>query len=208
MIEFGDFPDPRTADEDGLVAIGGDLSPERLLAAYRSGIFPWFQREGIVFWFCPIQRLVLFPEEVKVSRSMKQMLSSKRFTVTENRAFREVITGCAAHHEATKQSTWIDPMFIRAYCEMHRLGYARSIEVWEGEKLVGGLYGITTGQLFSGESMFSRVSNASKVALIHLCREGGYKLIDCQVPTHHLQSMGARVVHRDHFLKLVRQYGN
>lgn len=206
MTDLNDFPDPETADPDGFVAITGDLSPDRLLAAYQAGIFPWFREAGFVFWFCPPQRLILFPEEIKVSHSMKQVIHSGKFRITADQAFDQVITGCAEYHQATKSRTWIDPAFIEAYRKMHELGYAHSIEVWEEDELAGGLYGLATGRVFSGESMFSRVSNASKLALIHLCSNSHYKMIDCQVPTQHLIRMGARVVRRDQFLKLLAAF--
>ncbi len=206
MNDHSDFPDPETADPDGLVAINGDLSPDRILAAYRAGIFPWFREERLVFWFCPPQRLILFPEEIKVSHSMKQVIRSGKFRVTVDEAFDQVITGCAEYHQVTKNRTWIDPAFIEAYRKMHQLGYAHSIEVWLDEEIAGGLYGLAMGRVFSGESMFSRVSNSSKLALIHLCKSSHYKMIDCQVPTQHLIRMGARVVDRNQFLKLLAAF--
>ena len=201
------FPDPGESTDDGLIAIGGDMSPERLLLAYRNGIFPWFRKEGYPFWFCPEERMVLFPNELHVSRSMKKVMRSGRFQVTEDRAFEEVIRACAEVHEQIDFDTWIDDEFIRAYTQLHHLGYAHSIEVWEEEKLVGGMYGISIGKIFCGESMFSRASNTSKMALIHVCESKRYTLIDCQVPTPHLASMGARLVSRDAFLKMIKMYG-
>ncbi|MFI5135829.1 MAG: leucyl/phenylalanyl-tRNA--protein transferase [Chitinophagales bacterium] len=201
-----DFPDPRRTTPEGLLSIGGDLSPERLLRAYRLGIFPWFRDEGLVYWYCPPFRMVLFPSEIKISRSMKQVLNSKKFLVTENKAFADVIRNCSMVQEANHGSTWIDDEFISAYIKMHRLGYAHSIEVWMNEKLVGGLYGIEVGKMYCGESMFSKESNASKAALIHLCLSNKYALIDCQIPTPHLMRMGARMIAREEFLGLVKKF--
>jgi leucyl/phenylalanyl-tRNA--protein transferase len=206
MKKKKNFPDPRLTTEEGLLAIGGDLSPGMLLEAYYSGIFPWFKEQGLIHWFCPPQRMVLFPSKVKVSASMKQVMRPRKFHCTFNEAFEQVITTCAQWHSARSGSTWIDADFISAYTVLHRLGHARSVEVWQQEKLVGGLYGITVGKIFCGESMFSRVSNASKAALIHLCRAGGYELIDCQIPTVHLASMGAEVISRSRFLGLLMEF--
>ena len=203
-----EFPDPQTADREGLLAVGGDLSKERLLLAYRSGIFPWFSHAGIIHWFCPTERMVLFPGELKISRSMKQILNAGKFSVTEDKAFEAVIRNCAHLHTLTKGGTWIDNDFISAYTRLHQLGHAHSIEVWFEEKLAGGLYGIAVGKLFCGESMFSIVSNASKIALIHLCRNKNYSMIDCQVSTRHLQRLGAKVISREEFLSWLEELKN
>lgn len=199
------FPDPDKADEEGLLAIGGDLSPARLLLAYQSGIFPWFMEDGIIFWFCPPGRMVLFPKEVHISKSMKQVLRSEKFRVTENQAFKKVVQMCAKVHVRTKSVTWISDEFIAAYSKLHQQGHAISIEVWENDQLAGGLYGVMVENIFCGESMFSLVSNASKVALIEICASGKYSLIDCQVATNHLASMGARSISRNVYLKLLKQ---
>lgn len=198
------FPDVEEAEEDGLLAVGGDLSRERLLLAYRSGIFPWFMEEGFVFWFSPPERFVLFPEEVHISHSMKQIIRQKKFKVTENQNFREVIESCAAVNQFKTGSTWISEEFIASYNELHKSGFAKSIEVWEDGELIGGLYGVEMGNIFCGESMFSKKANASKLALIHLCRSGKYQLIDCQVHTGHLESMGARLISRENFLHALK----
>jgi leucyl/phenylalanyl-tRNA--protein transferase len=195
------FPDVTEADDDGLVAVGGDLSTERLLLAYRSGIFPWFMEQDLVFWFSPPERFVLLPDEVHISHSMKQVMRKGNFTVTENHAFKAVIERCAAVNQWKAGSTWISEEFIESYTQLHHLGHAKSVEVWEGDSLVGGLYGVAVGNIFCGESMFSLRSNASKLALIHLCKTGRYKLIDCQVHTPHLASMGAKMVDREVFIR-------
>jgi leucyl/phenylalanyl-tRNA--protein transferase len=195
------FPDITEADEDGLVAVGGDLSTERLLLAYRSGIFPWFMEQGLVFWFSPPERFVLLPDEVHISHSMKQVIRKGNFTITENYAFRAVIEHCAAVNQWKAGSTWISEEFIESYTQLHHLGHAKSVEVWEGDSLVGGLYGVEVGNIFCGESMFSLRSNASKLALIYLCKTARYKLIDCQVHTPHLASMGAKMVDRGVFIR-------
>ena len=194
------FPDVAESDDEGLVAVGGDLSNERLLLAYRSGIFPWFIEEKLVFWFSPPERFVLFPGEVHVSHSMKQIIRKGKFTVTENQNFKEVIEKCAAVNQSKAGSTWISKEFIESYTQLHHLGYAKSVEVWKGNNLIGGLYGVEVGNIFCGESMFSLQPNASKLALIHLCKSDRYKLIDCQVYTAHLESLGARMISRDTFL--------
>jgi leucyl/phenylalanyl-tRNA--protein transferase len=202
------FPDPRKTDRDGLLAVGGDLSSERLLLAYRSGIFPWFSDAGIIHWFCPPQRMVLFPGELKISRSMKKILNAGKFSVTEDRAFEAVIQNCAHQHTLTKGGTWIDDDFISAYTRLYQLGHAHSIEVWFEGKLAGGLYGIAIGKMICGESMFSIVDNASKIAIIHLCRNKNYSMLDCQVPTAHLQRLGAKVISREEFLEWVEKLRN
>ena len=181
------------------------LSTKRLLLAYQSGIFPWFIEEGLPFWFCPPERFFLFPEAIKISRSMKQLIRQEKFSVTKNQSFKKVIENCAAIHQFKTGSTWISEEFIRSYLELHKRGKAKSIEVWENGKLVGGLYGVEVGNVFCGESMFSIQANTSKLALIHLCRTGRYKLIDCQMPTAHLESMGARIISRDSFLNELKR---
>ncbi len=198
------FPDVVEADDEGLVAVGGDLSTERLLLAYRSGIFPWFIEQGLVFWFTPPERFVLLPDEVRISHSMKQVMRKGNFTITENHAFRAVIERCAAVNQFKTGSTWISKEFMESYTQLHHLGYAKSIEVWADGQLAGGLYGVEVGNIFCGESMFSLKPNASKLALIHLCKTGRYKLIDCQVHTPHLASMGAKMVDREVFIRQLK----
>jgi leucyl/phenylalanyl-tRNA--protein transferase len=196
------FPDPNLAEDDGLLAIGGDLSTQRLLLAYQNGIFPWYGDDTPILWYSPHERFVLFPDELKISKSMRQVLKSGKFRVTVNQSFQKVIEACSAVERAGQDGTWITEEMKAAYLLLHNKGYAHSVEVWHNEDLVGGLYGIQMGKVFCGESMFSITSNASKIALIHLCN-GGYKLIDCQVYTDHLASMGARMIARVDYMRFV-----
>ncbi len=206
-----EFPPYEDASPEGIIAIGGDLAPDRLMHAYERGIFPWYSEEYPILWHCPPERMVLFPEDLKISKSMKQVLKKGRFTVTENLAFEEVIHHCKhiqRNQEEGLEGTWITNDMERAYLRLHRLGHARSLEVWclndaQEPELVGGLYGVEVGNIFCGESMFSKVSNASKVAFIHLVRSNKYKLIDCQVYNDHLASLGAKEIPREEFLKLL-----
>lgn len=206
------FPDPHLGDEDGLVAIGGDLSIDRLLLAYSNGFFPWysFHSEKEPLWFCPLRRFVIFPSEVHVSHSMRQLIRQDRYQVTINRDFNGVIRGCATVQERNQEAgAWLGPNIINAYTELHQQGFAASVEVWEADKLVGGLYGVNLGASFFGESMFSLVPNASKLALIHLARfmdaKGG-RLIDCQFETPHLKSMGGRYISYEAYMDIIRKY--
>lgn len=202
------FPPVTEATEDGLLAIGGDLSTERLLLAYRNGIFPWFNEDEPPLWWCPHPRCVLFPAELYISKSMKQLLKRNAFTVTVNQAFEEVIYQCGATRKE-KEGTWITDEIMDAYMQLHRLGFAVSIEAWNKNELAGGLYGIRMGNVFFGESMFSRQSNASKYAFISYVQQlqkEGVVLIDCQVYTEHLSSMGARMIDRDLFLSMVKEH--
>ncbi len=202
------FPDPRTASDEGLLAYGGDLSVPRLLAAYRNGIFPWYNEGDPILWWSPDPRLLLFPDKFKVRKSFRRVLRSKKFTVTFDKAFKEVISHCAAVPREGQSSTWIVPDMQRAYLHLHEEGYAHSVEVhFEGE-LVGGLYGLTIGKVFFGESMFSLVSDASKVAfkaLSDVLGRRGYDFIDCQMKTDHMVRLGAEVVSRDHYLDLLEK---
>src|SRR5690606_7637590 len=166
-------PPVGTAREDGLLAVGGDLSPERLLLAYRRGIFPWFQVDGLIFWWCPDPRMVLYPKKLKISKSMRKVLRDGSFSLTRNHCFERVITGCAAPRSEGEPGSWISPEFVEAYTALHGLGHAHSYEVWEEGELVGGLYGVDLGPVFCGESMFSLRPNASKFALIEMVRELG-----------------------------------
>lgn len=191
------FPKPDLAEPDGLLAVGGDLSPNRLMLAYENGIFPWYSDDTPILWYSPHIRCVLFPHEVKISKSMRQVLRSGKFELTIDECFEDVIRSCAAAPRHDQDGTWITNAMIAAYINLHKLGFAHSWEIWQGGKLAGGLYGIEVGKVFCGESMFSRVSNASKVALINLCQSGRYSLIDCQMPTEHLMSMGARMISRE-----------
>lgn len=200
------FPPIHLAEPDGLLGIGGDLSTERLLLAYRNGIFPWYVGEHILWW-CPDPRFVLFPEELKVSRSMKQVLKKNDFSFTINKAFEDVINNCKTTPRKEQEGTWITDEIKKAYTHMHKKGFAHSAEVWKEEKLVGGLYGIKLGKVFFGESMFSHEANASKYAFINYVRhlqDEGIELIDCQVYTEHLESLGARMIAREEFCKKIK----
>ncbi|MCD8740898.1 leucyl/phenylalanyl-tRNA--protein transferase [Mucilaginibacter roseus] len=199
------FPDPALAEEDGLLAIGGDLSPERLMLAYQSGIFPWYSDETPILWYSPHERFVLNPAKVIISKSMRQVMRSGRFRVTFNTAFADVIQACSLVPREGQDGTWITNDMMAAYIDLHRLGKAHSVEVWHDDVLVGGLYGVGVGKVFCGESMFSKVSNASKTALITLCQTGKYYLIDCQVYTEHLESMGAGMISSDEYMAILQQ---
>lgn len=201
------FPDPNLADDDGLLAVGGDLSVERLMLAYRSGIFPWFDSDDPVLWWSPDPRMVLFPGELYVSKSMKKVISSKVFSVTINKDFPSVIEHCSRIPRSGQRGTWITREMIDAYCALHDRGIAKSVEVWRDGKLVGGLYGVDLGHVFCGESMFSLESNASKTAFIFLAeylRKHNYLLLDCQMHNDHLASLGAREIPRDEFLAVLK----
>jgi len=200
------FPPVELAEPDGLLAIGGDLSVERLLLAYRSGIFPWYEGDHILWW-CPDPRFVLFPSELKVSKSMKQLIRKNVFDFTINKAFKEVIQECKKIKRSGQQGTWITDEMEKAYIRMHELGWAVSAEAWKNDELVGGLYGIRLENIFFGESMFSKETNASKWAFMKLTEQlksEGIKLIDCQVYTEHLESLGARMISREDFMKILK----
>ncbi|QIK38495.1 leucyl/phenylalanyl-tRNA--protein transferase [Caldichromatium japonicum] len=204
------FPAPHLAlaEPNGLLAIGGDLSPTRLLQAYRRGIFPWFGPGDPILWWSPDPRAVLFPTQLRISRSLRKRLRRCGLTTTLDRAFRAVIQQCAAPREP-KGGTWLVPEMIAAYCQLHTLGLAHSVEVWQGNTLVGGLYGVALGRVFFGESMFSRVDDASKIALVHLCEQlvdWDFVLIDCQMMTAHLHSLGAVALARAEFLTLIAEH--
>ena len=195
------FPSVDQASEDGLLAIGGDLTVERLLEAYQQGIFPWFGEGEPVLWWSPDPRFVLFPEKIKVSKSMKHLLRSNMFNVTVNKAFKEVITSCSKIERQGQNDTWITNDMIEAYMKLHELGYAKSVEVWKEDNLIGGFYGVDLNNgVFCGESMFSRESNASKVGFVTFVQTTKYNLIDCQVYTNHLESLGAEQIPREKFI--------
>ena len=212
------FPDPHLGEDDGLVAIGGDLSVDRLLLAYSNGFFPWFsfKREHEPLWFCPLQRFVIFPSEIHVSHSMRQLIKSRQYDVTINRDFDGVIRGCAtAQNRNQEEGAWLGPDIIRAYTELHRQGFAASVEVWKHDaadadaspRLVGGLYGVNLGRSFFGESMFSIEPSASKLALIQLARTFealGGQLIDCQLETPHLRTMGGRFIPYEEYIRIIK----
>lgn len=199
------FPNPALAEDDGLLAIGGDLSAERLILAYQHGIFPWYSEGDPICWYAPHERCVIYPQKIKISKSMKKVLESNVFRITFNQAFERVIINCAKTPRKDQPGTWINKEMQAAYIGLHRLGWAHSIEVWEETKLVGGLYGIVIGNVFCGESMFSVVSNASKAALIYLCSEFSFALIDCQLPNEHLLSMGAEMINRETYMQFLGQ---
>ena len=202
-----EFPDVSEASADGLLAIGGDLSPERLLYAYSKGIFPWFQDKEPILWWSPDPRFVLFPKDLKVSKSMKQILKKDLFKVTENKAFKAVIENCAIAKRKDQNGTWITEEMKQAYLKLHHLGYAKSVEVWQNDQLVGGLYGIEINEnVFCGESMYAKVSNASKVGFITFIQNSNYQLIDCQLHTKHLESLGAKHISRLDFINYLKQH--
>ncbi|RZL30458.1 MAG: leucyl/phenylalanyl-tRNA--protein transferase [Pedobacter sp.] len=197
------FPDTALAEPDGLLAIGGDLSTERLQLAYQSGIFPWFSEGDPILWFSPHERCVIYPERIMVSKSMSKLMKANVFTLTTNQAFDKVIENCAKTPRVGQDGTWITKEMQQAYIKLHEMGLAHSIEVWLNEKLVGGLYGVKIGNIFCGESMFSLVSNASKTALIYLAKNMNFNLIDCQLPNDHLMSLGAEMISREEYLEML-----
>ena len=200
------FPDPHLADDDGCLAVGGDLSVDRLLLAYQHGIFPWYAfRYDKPVWYCPMQRFVIFPDEIHVSHSMRTLLNKKKYRLSINKDFERVIRMCG-ELRIEEEYAWLGPDMMEAYTELHRQGFAASFEVWEEERLVGGLYGVNIGNAFFGESMFSLVPSGSKLALIHLARtmqQLGGSLIDCQFETAHLKSMGGRFIPYDEYMKII-----
>lgn len=203
------MPSPELAEEDGLLAIGGDLSSERLINAYKMGIFPWFNQGEEILWWSPDPRMVLFPSELKISKSMKQLLKKEKFELSFNKNFEEVISSCSSISRKGQDGTWISNEMKAAYCELNRLGIAKSVEVWNDNELVGGLYGLEIGSVFFGESMFSLESNASKFGFIKWVenlRKRGFVMIDCQQDTPHLRSLGAKTIERSTFLSLLRKH--
>lgn len=209
MVRLGDdhiFPSPRSANEHGVVAYGGDLNPNRIIQAYRQGIFPWFESDDNLLWWSPNPRMILYPEKIKISKSLKSVIKKNTFKVTFNKDFEEVIESCSNIKRLGQKGTWITSGLKESFLNLHEKGLAMSVEVWKDSKIVGGLYGLDLGHVFCGESMFSKSSNASKVALVNLSSElkkNNYKFIDCQIPTEHLKSMGGEEVSRDDFLKLL-----
>lgn len=202
------FPDPSTADADGLVAIGGDLSVERLLMAYKMGIFPWYNEDEPILWWSPDPRCVLFPDKLKISKSMKPVINKGVYRFTMNRVFKEVVTLCKTINRKDEQGTWINSDIVEAYTQLHEKGFALSAETWFEGKLVGGLYGVIIGKVFYGESMFSVMPNASKFAFIQLIqklKKEGLQLIDCQIKSEHLMSLGAELLSRKTFNDLLSQ---
>ena len=202
------FPPVTQANGDGILAIGGDLSPERLQLAYSSGIFPWCNEREPIIWWSPNPRMVLFLDELIVSKSMRNILNRNIFKVTFNQNFRDVVSNCQQIIRDGQTGTWITNEMVEAYCKLHEQGIAKSIEVWQNDQLVGGLYGIDLGHFFCGESMFSLVSNASKVAFIALVnqlKKGNYRLLDCQVYNEHLESLGCREIERESFMEILKK---
>lgn len=197
------FPHPELADKSGVLAFGGDLSVERLALAYSNGIFPWYNEDDPILWWSPSLRFVLFPDELKVSKSMRKILREQQFKVTQNQNFNAVIRSCKEAQRPGQEGTWITDEMERAYITLYKKGMAQSVEVWENGDLVGGLYGVVVGEVFCGESMFAGVSNASKVGFIKLVKSGQFKLFDCQVHTNHLESLGAKHIPRADFLQFL-----
>lgn len=187
------------------MAIGGDLSIARLLKAYHSGIFPWYGEDSPICWYAPPERCVLFPEKLKIQKSLRPLLNKGTYRISRNEAFEAVIQSCATIPRSEQGGTWITADMQEAYLRLHKAGHAQSVEVWQGEALVGGLYGVLVNRVFCGESMFSRAPNASKLALIHLCRSGDFRLIDCQIPNPFLISMGAEMLPRAEFVKYLQK---
>ena len=204
------FPPVQMADEDGLLAIGGDLSVDRLLLAYKNGIFPWYNEDDPICWWSPDPRCVLFPDKLKISKSMQQVLRQNKFRFTINKNFREVITACKTTNRKDGFGTWINEDIIDAYTNLNKIGIALSAETWMNGNLVGGLYGVKLGNVFFGESMFSTESNASKFAFIKLVQHlqlSGLQIIDCQMKTEHLLSLGAEMIDRKLFLEMIKEWG-
>jgi len=202
------FPNVETAHSSGIVAFGGDLSTERLILAYKSGIFPWFEDGEEITWFAPEERMVLFLNQLKISKSTRNIINRNIFKVTFNTAFKDVITHCQRTKRNGQLGTWITDEMLEAYLKLHEMGYAKSVEVWQDNELVGGLYGIDLGHIFCGESMFSKVSNASKIAFIHLTNKlkaENYQLIDCQVYNDYLSQLGCEEIPRDLFMQILNK---
>ncbi|MDB4925145.1 leucyl/phenylalanyl-tRNA--protein transferase [Mucilaginibacter sp.] len=197
------FPDPELAEPDGLLAVGGDLSTARLMLAYQQGIFPWYSDDTPILWYSPHERFVLYPDELLISSSMKRVLNSNRFKVTYNQCFADVIEACSSVERKDQDGTWITNDMKAAYIQLHHEGHAYSIEIWQQNELVGGMYGVAIGNVFCGESMFSKVSNASKTAVIALCQSEKYKLLDCQVHSDHMESMGAHMITRKEYMAML-----
>lgn len=198
-------------EPNGLIAVGGELSSQRLLEAYRHGIFPWFSHGQPILWWSPDPRMVLFPEELKVSRSLAKRLRKRDFEVRADTAFREVMLACGSTRREDQTGTWIVPEIVEAYCKLHDLGYAHSMETWMDGELVGGLYGVAIGKMFYGESMFHHVTDASKIAFVHLVhwlQRHNFCMIDCQMHTPHLESLGAREIPRNEFSAILRRLVN
>ena len=201
------FPPAEEASYEGILAIGGDLSIERLLLAYQNGIFPWFNEDEPILWWAPPERMVVAPSIYKVSKSIRNLLNQNKFRITFNQNFSDVIAGCQQVERIGQDGTWISKDIIESYTKLHEMGIAKSVEVWQNDELVGGLYGIDLGHIFCGESMFSKVPNASKIAFVTLIKhlnENNYKLLDCQVHNDHLEKLGAIEISRETFMKILK----
>ncbi|MEI6866128.1 leucyl/phenylalanyl-tRNA--protein transferase [Flavicella sp.] len=201
------FPNVEQVTEEGVIALGGDLSSERLIHAYANGIFPWYSQDEPIVWYCPDPRMVLFLDELKISKSMRNILKKNIFTVTFNQNFEEVIANCKTIDRNDGLGTWITKDMQQSYIKLHKQGIAKSVEVWQNGELVGGLYGMDLGHVFCGESMYSKISNTSKIAFIYLVeklKKENYKLLDCQVYNDHLASLGAEEIPRDIFLSILK----
>jgi leucyl/phenylalanyl-tRNA--protein transferase len=202
------FPNVEESTEEGIVAVGGDLSLERLILAYSKGIFPWYSDESPILWWSPDPRFVLFPSQLKISKSMRPLFNQNKFQVTFDKYFDEVIKNCQKINREDQPGTWITSDMMQAYIRLHKKGYAHSVEVWLGKELVGGLYGVSLGKVFFGESMFSKVSNASKfgfITLVEHLKQKGFHLIDCQQETKHLESLGAAAIKRKDFIEILKK---
>lgn len=202
-----DFPHPYLADKDGFLAIGGDLLPARLIAAYTFGIFPWYNDNTPILWFSTAPRMVLYPDKLKIAKSMRPLLNRKHYKVTIDTRFQEVIKACSVKQRKGQDGTWITNQMIESYTKLHELGYAHSVEVWNGDEMVGGLYGISLGKIFYGESMFALESNASKfgfITLVEILKKKGFVCIDCQQDTEHLRSFGSELISKEKFMEHLR----
>ncbi len=202
------FPDPALLEsESGVMAMGGDLSPQRLYFAYQLGIFPWYNPGEEILWWCPDPRFVLLPKDLKISKSMRKIMRDEVFTFTENKDFREVIEACKNTFRKDQDGTWLSEELVSSIMQLHEAGIAKSIEVWQNEKLVGGFYGMQIGKVFCGESMFTKVSNASKAGFIHFIQsqKENLDLIDCQIHSEHLESLGAAMISKKDYLKILKQ---
>lgn len=201
------FPPVTEASYEGILAVGGDLSAERLLLAYRNGIFPWFDDDEPILWWSPSERMVVNPQDYKIAKSLRNILNRNIFKVTFNQNFFEVIRNCKSAKRSGQEGTWITDAMLEAYEKLHELGFAKSVEVWQNDELVGGLYGVDLGKVFCGESMFSKVPNASKIAFVTLIlklKEENYQLLDCQVHNDHLEKLGAFEISRDSYMKILK----
>lgn len=206
LTEKVSFPPPEFAEDSGLLAMGGDLCVDRLLTAYKQGIFPWYEETTPILWWSPDPRMVLFPEDLHISKSLKKIIKKNKFEITFDKAFGEVISSCAYVRLDKGEETWITPEMVNAYIDFHRAGYAHSVEVWHNGELAGGVYGVALGRAFFGESMFTNIDNASKVGFVYLVehlKKWGFRFIDCQVATDNLERFGAKEIPRKEFMEIL-----